>query len=106
MSNPELIIIGLNVVIMFIAYFFVYPKFCGANGIKIAINDLIASVVVLVIAGSMFWSTGQQFSLVLFSVNWFWFTLITYFILEIPLMLWYDKKYDVWSSLKNYPDKD
>jgi len=100
MNNPELIIIGLNLVVIFIAYFVVYPKFCGSDGMKIAYNDLAASGIVLFVTGSIFWGTGEQLSLILFSVNWFWFTLLTYLIIEIPLMLWYFKKHDVWSSFK------
>ncbi len=67
---------------------------------KIAKNDLAASGIVLIVAGSIFWGSGEQFSLLLFSVNWFWFTLIAYAVIEIPIMLWYFQKHDVWSSFK------
>lgn len=87
-------------VVIAVAYLFVYPKFCGSDGKKIANNDLAASGIVLVVAGSIFWGSDEQFSLLLFSVNWFWFTLITYAAIEIPVLLWYFKKHDVWSSFK------
>jgi len=100
MEHPEVIVLCLNVVIICIAYFIIYPKFCGSNGNKIVNNDLLASGVVLIVSGSVFWGTGQEFSMLFFSLNWFWFTLLTYGIMEIPLMLWYFKKHDVWSSFK------
>lgn len=101
MINPELVIIVLNVIIIFIAYFVVYPRFCGANEQKIIRNDLIATAVVLIVSGCLVWGQGVEFSLLLFSTNWFWFTLITYFIIELPVMIWYYKKHRVWPSDNN-----
>ena len=100
MDHPELLIIGLNMLVILIAYFIIYPKYCGSDGLKISSNDLAATALVLTIAGSIFWGTGEQFNLILFSANWFWFTLITYALMEIPIMLWYFKKHNVWSSFK------
>ncbi|MEX0737748.1 MAG: hypothetical protein WD071_00240 [Pseudohongiella sp.] len=100
MNNPEIMIIALNIFVISAAYFVVYPKFCGADGMKIANNDIAATGIVLIIAGSIFWGTGEQFSLILFSVNWFWFTFLTYLAIELPLMIWYFKKHDVWPSFK------
>jgi hypothetical protein len=98
MERQELLIIIVNVVVICIAYFFVYPRFCGSDGNKIASNDLIATAIPLLIAGYNYWGTGVEFSLIVTTVNWFWFTLSSYFIIEIPLMLWYFKKNDVWKS--------
>lgn len=98
MNNPELFVVVLNVSIITIAYFLVYPKFCGSDGNKIAVNDIFASSISLLIVGSMYWGSGIEFNLIFTDVNWFWFTLITYMIIEIPLMLWYFKKHDVWST--------
>ena len=98
MLSPELIVLCLNIVVISIAYFVVYPKFCGANGNKIASNDLIATSIVLLTSGSIFWGSDETFSMLLFSVNWFWFTLLTYAEIEIPIMLWYFNKHDVWAS--------
>lgn len=98
MQNPEMILLGINILIICVAYFLIYPKFCGSNGHKVAINDLLASIAALTAAGSLFWGSGQRFSLLFLSLNWFWFTLLTYAVIEIPFMLWYFKKYDVWKS--------
>lgn len=99
MTNPEMIIIGLNTVVVLIAYFIIYPKVAGSDGNKVAVNDLIASCICLAIAGSLFWETGQKFNMIFTNVNWFWFSLISYAAIEIPFMIWYYNKHDMWKSL-------
>lgn len=95
MLSPEQIILSLNVIVIAIAYSFVYPRFCGFDINKIAKNDLVATGLVLLISGTLYWETGQEFSLIFFSVNWFWFAFITYLLLELPIVIWYVKKYNV-----------
>ena len=95
MDNHEFIIVILNVVIVCIAYFIVYPKVAGSDLRKIAINDFFASSISLAIAGYLFWNTGREFSVVVTNVNWFWFTILTYLAVEIPFSMWYAKKFKV-----------
>ena len=38
--------------------------------------------------------------LLLFSANWFWFTAIVYFVIEIPFFIWYRKKHNVSLEMK------
>jgi hypothetical protein len=97
--SPELAILFMNALVLCAGYFFIFPRFCGADYIKLAINDVLACSVTLIVAGTYFWGSGVSFSLLITSTNWFWFTLITYLLIETPLMLRYFKKYDVWSSL-------
>ena len=98
MNNPELVVLLLNCTVIAVAYFLIYPKFCGSNGYKIATNDLFASGIVLFISGCLFWGAGIEFNLLFAKVNWFWFTLISYAIIETPLMLWYYKRNNVWGN--------
>lgn len=95
MGNHELIIIILNVVIVCIAYFIVYPRVAGSDFRKFVINDLFVSSISLAIAGCLFWNTGREFSVVVTTVNWFWFSILTYVALEIPFSMWYAKKFKV-----------
>lgn len=99
--SPELAVLILNCAVIATAYFFVYPKYCGSNGHKIAMNDAIASGITLFIAGVGFWGSNVEFTIIFTTVNWFWFTLISYVIIETPLMLWYYKKHKVWSSFNS-----
>ena len=55
---------------------------------KVAYYDLLVSGLALFIVGLKYWGTEQQFSLVFWDINWFWFTLITYTLIEIPVLLW------------------
>jgi len=55
---PELTVLLVNAAVVVIAYFIVYPKFCGSNGNKIAANDLVASGMVLFASGSLYWGAG------------------------------------------------
>jgi hypothetical protein len=96
--KPELVIVALNISIILIAYLYVYPKKAGSDGNKIAIHDLIASLLSLFIAGTMFWGSGYEFNALIISLNWFWFTLLTYASFEIPFALWYYNKHNVWET--------
>jgi hypothetical protein len=99
MASPEMIIVGLNAVVVLAAYLVIYPKLAGSDGNKIAINDVMASAICLIVAGSLFWETGQNFNIIFTNVNWFWFTLLSYATIEIPFMIWYYNKHDMWKSL-------
>ena len=92
MVNIELLIILLNLAIIIVAYFSVYPKIAGNSFNKISFYDLFASGFAFVIVGFNYWGSGYEFNLLSTTVNWFWYTLVTYGLIEIPIMLWYFKK--------------
>ena len=100
MVSIEYTVIVLNAIIILVAYLSVYPKLAGNSFNKISFYDLFASGLALTIVGSKYWGSGQQFSLLVAEVNWFWFTLITYAVIEIPVMLWYFKKNNVEIKIK------
>jgi len=93
MNHYELTIISLNTIILLVAYLSVYPKVAGFDLNKVAFFDIFASGLALLIVGLKYWGTGQDFTLAFMQlstqVNWFWFTLISYSLLEIPIALWY-----------------
>lgn len=95
MESPELSIILLNFIIILVAYFSIYPKLAGNNFNKISFYDLFASGFAFLVVGLNYWGTGHEFSLLMFNTNWFWFTLVTYGAIEIPIMVWYFKKQKV-----------
>lgn len=95
MSSPEQTILLLNVLIIFLGYFIIYPNVAGNDFNKITTHDFIASCVALIIAGSLYFNNGIEFTLFIIEVNWFWFTIITFGIIEIPILLWYIKRYKV-----------
>ncbi|AOT09526.1 hypothetical protein [Pseudoalteromonas luteoviolacea] len=93
--SAELHIILLNVAILFIAYFAIYPTYAGNDFKKISTQDFIASMVSLGIAGSVYFATGVEFTLFFFEVSWAWFTLVSFTIIELPLFYWYAKRHNV-----------
>ncbi|MEC7139401.1 MAG: hypothetical protein VXW50_10100 [Pseudomonadota bacterium] len=71
MANPELFVLLLNAVVTGFAYFYIYPKFCGSDGNKIAIYDLFVGSIPLLIKGIIFWGGGVAFDLIFFTTHWF-----------------------------------
>lgn len=94
-ENNELLIIGINTLIVLSAYFLIYPKFVGSNFKNLTVNYVIASSISLLISGSIFWGKEINFNALLFTTNWFWFSILTYAIIELPFMARYMKKYAV-----------
>ncbi len=95
MIQPELAIILLNVLIVLLAYLSVYPTLAGNDFNKIALLDIVTTGIVLAIVGFHYWGEEYRFNLLVTEVNWFWFTLVTFAAIEIPIMLWYFKRHKV-----------
>ena len=95
MYSAELSILFLNLIIILLAYFSIYPKLAGNSFNRISFYDIFTSGFALCVVGFNYWESGHQFNLLFYPVNWFWFTLLTYAAIEIPIMLLYFKKYDV-----------
>ena len=101
MGMAELSIIAPVLVVVVGGYLYIYPKIAGNNFDKLALCDLTCWVFVLVLVGLKYWGSGYEFSLLLFSTNWFWFTFIVYGAIEVPFSIWYYKKHDVdWMGTK------
>ena len=101
MLNAELIVILLNLFIVFFSYLWLYPRVAGSDINKISIYDLLASILAISISAMLFWDSGILFNALVDELNWFWFTLLTYFIIEFPFIIWYFKKYDILDSMDN-----
>ena len=95
MESIEFMVVALNSVIVLVAYLSVYPKLAGNSFNRISLLDILASGLSLFIVGSKYWGTDQEFTLVIVQVNWFWFTLISYALIEIPVFFWYYRKHKV-----------
>jgi hypothetical protein len=87
--SVELSITLLNAVIIVIAYVWVYPTLAGKNINKVAIFDCVTSGIALVIVANKYWGSGIELKFLLFELNWFWFTLLNYSVIEIPVAIWY-----------------
>jgi hypothetical protein len=90
--TPESTILMINLVIVLTAYLWVYPRWAGLDLKKVALNDVFASAVALFIAGFLYMGSGVAFTAFGISVNWFWFSLLSYVLIEMPFVLWYFRK--------------
>ncbi|WP_462171246.1 hypothetical protein [Pseudoalteromonas xiamenensis] len=93
--SPEIAIILLTLIVLVFCYGVVNPRFAGSNFNKISLQDLLASIVVFSVVGSVYYGSGKTFSLFITEVNWFWFTLIVYAVIELPCFLWYRRQYGI-----------
>lgn len=93
MDSPEQFVIIVNAVILAAAYFFIYPRFAGADMNRLAINDLIANACALLVVGLFYAGSDQRFDLLVGEVGWFGFTLISFLIMELPLFVWYARRH-------------
>ncbi len=87
--SAELSILLLNSVIIVIAYLSVYPKVAGKNINKVAALDCVASGLALIIVANKYWNSAVEFEFLFMQLNWFWYTLLSYSVIEIPIALWY-----------------
>ena len=101
MGMAELSIMAPVLVVVAGGYLSIYPKIAGNNFNKLSLCCLCCYAFVFVLVGLKHWGSGYEFSLLLFSTNWFWFTLIVYAAIEVPLAIWYFKKHGVdWMGTK------
>ena len=97
LDSPEQFVILINAVIPAAAYFYVYPRFAGADMHRLAINDLIANGCALLVVGLLYGGTEQRFSLFFGEVGWFGFTVATFLLMELPLFIGYSRRYGLFS---------
>lgn len=91
--SPELTIIVLNLVLILFSYQVLYPAVVGNSLNRLIANDTMATLVAIMVAGSLYAGSGREFSLLFLTVNWFWFTLISYSVMELPLAMRYMRRH-------------
>lgn len=95
MVAAELIVVTLCLIMILVSYLQVYPKVAADNLNKLALYDAVTASITLFIVGYKYWGTGFVFYLMGLPLNWFWYTLIIYIVLETPVALWYIKKHNI-----------
>lgn len=92
----ETLLLALFILVLFgILYGFVYPQFVKNNMQRLMLFDVLATLLIFVLAAQAYWGSGQRFSFLLFSANWFWATLILTLLLEPIFMVVYDRRWQV-----------
>lgn len=100
MNSPEFIIILLNLSILSFSYLWFFPRVAGSDGFILAKYDAISFVVAISISAILFYESYIEFNAIFFTLDWFWFTLLTFFVFETPFALWYFNKNNVWDSFR------
>jgi len=98
LESPETFILLTNATILLCAYFIVYPRFAGSDLNRLALNDLAANAIAIAVAGFAFFGTGPRFDLMFLEVGWFGFTVGTFLLMELPLFVWYARRYGLSGS--------
>ncbi len=94
--TPELQILTINAVCMAVGYLGLYPGAAQRGLMALAMTDLVVSLIALLTAAVLFMGSGVAFSLILFEVNWFGFSLITLILMEAVLFPWFARRHGVW----------
>ena len=99
---PEAQILILNGVILAVAYLGIYPSLEEKTLNRIMTIDVVLSALALTVAGALFWGTGTRFNMLFFHSNWAVFTIITLFVMEVPIFLNFANKHGI--NLFDDPD--
>ncbi len=100
MHSPELIVILINLSILSFSYLWLFPRIAGSDGVQLAKYDAISFVIAISISGILFYGSYIEFNVIFFTLNWFWFSVLTFFVFETPYALWYFNKNNVWDSFR------
>jgi len=100
MQNPELIVILVNLSILSFSYLWLFPRVAGSDGMSLAKYDAISFVIAISISAVLFYGSHVEFDALVFTLDWFWFSALSFFLFETPFALWYFNKNNVWDSFK------
>ncbi len=97
----EIQIIGVNALVLAIAYFWVYPRF-GRNDVnRIASLDLAIVLATLGLLAPFNWGSPNEFTLLpSLDTPWWIFAIVTSAVLEIPLFTIFYTRRGIWNEYK------
>ncbi len=93
LNNPTLLIIAINITLIIGNYLWYLPCFVRADWSKLLWADTLSTVFAITAAGILFWGKGIDFSLFGWQVNWFVFSLLSYFLIELPFAIIYSLRF-------------
>ncbi len=88
MSNELLVVFYILLTLAF-AYLWFYPKVVGERVKLMAWMDVVVTGIPVAISALLFWESDPTFRLLIFDLNWFFFTLLAMFAIELPIFLLY-----------------
>lgn len=94
----ELLVVFYLMATIAVAYLWFYPKFVGEKVKLMMWLDVVVTGIPLGISALLFWQSDPVFRLFSLELNWFFFTIITMFLIEMPIFLLYLKARGLWSK--------
>jgi len=88
MSNELLVVFYILLTLAF-AYLWFYPKVVGERVKLMAWMDVVVTGIPVAISALLFWESDPTFRLLIFDLNWFFFTLLAMSAIELPIFLLY-----------------
>jgi hypothetical protein len=98
MITPEVVVILINLSILSFSYFWFFPRIAADDAMKLMKYDAVSFFIAVMISGVLFYGSYIEFDALFFTLNWFWFSVLTFFVFETPFALWYFNKNNVWDS--------
>lgn len=92
---PELQVLAINAACLAVAYLGIFPGLRPLTMGRLALADLGVGLVALGTVAALFWDSGVDFRLLVFDTNWFWFAVVTYVAMELPLSLWFLRRHGI-----------
>ena len=93
--TPEIHVFLLSAAVIAFAYVAIYPQLRTKTLNRMMILDLAFSAALLLVVGAVYYGSGVRFSLIIFSLPWWAFTLLSAALVEVPFFIWFCKKWDI-----------
>lgn len=93
--TPEIKVFLFAAALTGFAYVAVYTRMQTKTLGRIAVLDTGLTAVLLLAVGSVYYGSGIGFSLLLFTVPWWAFACLSMAIVEMPLAIWFCRKYGI-----------
>jgi hypothetical protein len=87
----ELLVVFYLLATIAVAYLWFYPRVIGDNVKRMMWLDLVVTSIPVAISAILFWEADPVFSLLGWELNWFFFTVLAMFVIELPIFLLYLK---------------
>ncbi len=92
-SDNELVILTVNILVLGFAYHWLFERLEAYDLSRLSRYDLITSLSSIGIAGVLFYGTSVPFHLFGGETNWFWYSAVTYLLIEIPFAYGYMRRH-------------
>ena len=96
----ELIVIAVVLATLSLAYLWVYPTYAGRNVTLMSYMDIGATFIPAGVAALLFWQSDPVFNFFGLELNWFFYSILAYVVIEIPVFILYVKARGLWPEYK------